>query len=268
MKGKGSSILACVLAVSLVFLSGCSQQPQDEGPQYMDEAFIEDLGEGLEKRWELSDKDAAEDPTGYSTSEQMTSYVQAEIDAVGDYANADFEDPELRELAVSYINVLNDSLEAAKSYSINNTDSLMEWEEIYQERTMLLKDLVANYDVEVSEEHESTLNELVAAGNAAQKTADVKSALEGLASSIQFDFGDDGYGLVTGTTTVANSTGMNFETVQFDVQLYDEAGVRIETTYATVDNWADGEAVNLEIYVTSGVMPASVKVVPSYYSLA
>lgn len=249
-------------------LAGCSQPEQDDSPEYQDAAFLSDLGKGLDARWELIDKVTEDSPDEELTSENMTAYVQAELDAVDKYSNAAFEDSDLRELAISYINVLHDSLEVAETYSVNSNVSLTEWGSVYEERTVLLKDIASNYDIKVSSEHESDLNQLVSEGAAVQQTADIEAALQSIADTMQFSFVDDGYGSITGTATVTNNTGTNFASVQFDVQLYDEGGVRTDTEYAYVDNWNDGETVNLDVYVTSGSMPATVKVIPSYYEIA
>lgn len=268
MKKRLCVLLSLLAALMFIPLAGCSQPEQDDGPEYQDAAFLTDLGRGLDARWDLIDKIQADSPDEELTSQNMTAYVQAELDAVDKYSNAAFEDSELRELAISYINVLHDSLEAAETYSVNNDVSLAEWGSIYEERTILLKEIASNYDIAVSDEHESDLSQLVSEGAAVQQTADIEAALQSIADSAQFSFVDDGYGSITGTATVTNDTGTNFTSVQFDVQLYDEAGVRTDTAYAYVDNWNSGETVNLDVYVSSGIMPVSVKVVPSYYEIA
>lgn len=269
MKIRLSIVLAITLALCFALCGCASQQPESNEPDYQDAAFLADLAKGLEARWDLNNDFAAENPDGLETSESMKSYVQAEIDAVGDYANAEFEDPKLREYAVSYINILNECLDAAGSYSTNNIESLTRWTDLYNERTMLLKDIVSEYEVPISSEYQSNLSDIVANGNAAQKTEEVESALQAVADTAQFVFEPDEYGyLHNGTATVTNNTGTDFAAVIFDVQMYDENGVRIESTTASVNNWNDGETVVLTAYITTGVAPASVKVVPNYYELA
>lgn len=169
MKIRLSIVLAITLALCFALCGCASQQPESNEPDYQDAAFLADLAKGLEARWDLNNDFAAENPDGLETSESMKSYVQAEIDAVGDYANAEFEDPKLREYAVSYINILNECLDAAGSYSTNNIESLTRWTDLYNERTMLLKDIVSEYEVPISSEYQSNLSDIVANGNAAQK---------------------------------------------------------------------------------------------------
>lgn len=268
MKKKVVAIVAVVM-IAAMSMFGCAQQTENNEPEYMDEAFLSDLGKGLEARWDLNEQYEKENPDGLDTSESMKSYVQAELDAVGGYANAQFEDSRLREYAVSYINILNDCLEAADSYNPNNIDSLTKWSSLYDERTMLLQEIFENYEVTISEEHQSNLNDVLSNGKAAQKTEEVKTSLQAIADSAQFAFEPDEFGNVyNGTATVTNNTGMDFATVTFDVQMYDENGVRTESTVAAVNNWGNGETVVLTAYLSSGVVPASVKVVPNYYEVA
>lgn len=199
----------------------------------------------------------------------MKSYIQAELDAIGEYPNAEFEDSKLHELAVSYINILNESMEAADSYNTSNYDSLMTWQDIYNKRTIILKDILENYEVKTSDKHEDARNTILSNGKAAQKSEDVEAAFQSIADSIEFTFASDEYGNnMHGKATVSNNTGMDFKTVLFDVQMYDEAGVRTDSTTVSTNNWNNGETVVLDTYVPSGIAPATVKVVPNHYELA
>lgn len=254
--------MACILV-----LTGCQGKESDD-PGYQDEAFLADLGKGLNNRWDLSDRFERESDASL-TAEQFEQLVQCELDSIEKYANEKFEDSELRELAVSYVNVLHEQQEASDLYASTSldVDAINEWNSIYNERVSILKEILDSYEVKTDEKHENVRSQLMTDGRNAQKAANVKAALQNIADGIQFAFADDGWGNITGTATVTNNTGMNFETAQFDIQLYDEAGVRTETTYSSVENWNDGETVNIEIYVGNAGSPASVKVVPSYWSL-
>lgn len=257
--------LACCAMASLLLLTGCEGKSEDPG--YQDEAFLVDLGKGLDRRWDLSDK-LDEEGRG-DTAEELEELVQCELDSIEKYANEKFEDPKLRELAVSYINVLHEQYDASDAYASTSTDidSINKWNSVYSKRVIILKDILDNYEVKTNKKHDETRSQIMTNGRTAQEAEDVKSALQTVADGIQFTFEDDGYGNISGTATVTNNTGINFVTAQFDVQLYDAAGVRIETTYASVENWNDGETVNLDIYAGDAGMTASVKIVPSYYEV-
>lgn len=261
------ALLACI-ALSFVALAGCTQQQADEGPDYQDEAFLTDLGKGLDARWDLTAAHDQAHPNEDATASDMKSYIQAELDAIEKYSNATFEDTKLHELAISYINALKKTSEAAESYNASNYDSLEEWSEAYNERVMVLKEILENYNVVTSDRHKDTRDEVMSDAKYAQSAADAKAAMQSLADTMVFSFTDSGYGTITGSATVANTTEYDFKSASFDVQLYDEAGVRIETDYASTENWTAGESVVFEIYVSSEKIPATVKVVPSYYEVA
>ena len=261
-------LLCGALLMALIFSTGCQSGPQSEEPSYADEAFLVDLGKGLDRRWDLSDQLEENNPGGAVTAEQLEELVQAELDSIEKYAGEKFEDTKLQELAISYINALKDTQNASDAYaSQTDISSYQKWQTVYNNRAMILKDILDNYDVQTSEKHDATRSQLLSSGTIAQEAADVEAALQVIADSIQFTFSDDGWGNITGSATATNNSGISFVTAQFDVQLYDENGVRLETTYANVDNWNDGETVNLDIYVSSQTMPASVKIVPSYYDV-
>lgn len=261
-----TSLFCCIMACMLA-LTGCQNKAADD-PGYQDDAFLVDLGKGLNRRWDLSDK--YDEESDSMTSEQFEELVQCELDSIEKYANEKFEDSKLRELAISYVNVLHEQRDASDLYASNNLDidSINKWNSIYNERVSILKDILENYEVKTAEKHKETRSQLMTDGRNAQKAADTKAALQSIADSIQFTFADDGWGNITGTATAANNTGMSFTTAQFDIQLYDEAGVRTETTYHSVENWNDGETVNIEIHISGASAPASVKVIPSHWELS
>lgn len=266
---KKSIAILLAIMIAAFACAGCTPQPQaDEGPNYQDQAFLTDLGKGLDARWTLVDQDEENNPDEANSSEKLESYIQAELDCIDGYSNAEFEDSQLHELAISYINVLNESMKAAESYSLSDTNSLLAWNNVYSDRVIILKDLASNYAIPVSNAHQSNLKDIVADGKAAQQTEDNDAAIQQLADSIVFTFNTDEFGIVTGTATAVNSTGLNLKSVIFDVQMYDASGVRIESTTTSANNWNDGETIVLNAYVSSNTIPATVKVVPNYYEIA
>lgn len=252
-------VIACMLVAGLL---GCSQQSQEStGPDYKDQAFLTDLGKGLEARWAIND--GSEE----ATSESLKMAIQAEKDAIDQYRTAEFEDAKLQELAIKYLNALNDTMEQAEAYSPSNYDSIEAWSKAYDNRTMILNEIVSGYDVTVSSKYQNYLNELLANGKAAQKASDNDAIVQGVADSIEIVFESDSYGYVTGKATMTNASELDFDYISFDVQLYDAAGTRIDTTYLSVDNWGPGETVVDDVYIGDGAVPATYKIIPDGYSL-
>lgn len=252
-------VIVSMLAISLL---GCSQQSQEgAGPDYKDQAFLTDLGKGLEARWAINDNN---DET---TSESLKKAIQAEKDAIDQYRTAEFEDAKLQELAIKYLNALNDTMDQAEVYSPNNYDSLEAWSKAYDNRTMILNEIVSGYDVTVSSKYQSYLDDLLANGKAVQKTSDNDAIVQGIADSIEIVFESDSYGYVNGKATMTNTSELDFDYIYFDVQLYDAAGTRTDTTYLSVNNWGPGETVVEDVYVGDMVVPATYKIIPDGYSL-
>ena len=252
-----------IIGMLVLSLFGCSQQAQqNSGPDYKDQAFLADLGKGLEARWAIGDNHDT------ISSDVLKEAIQAEKDAIDQYRTAEFEDTELQELAIRYLNSLDDTMEKAGMYAPDNYDSMEAWSKAYDNRTMILNEIVSNYDVDVTSQYQSYLDDLVSNGKAAQKTSDNDLAVQELADSIKIVFESDSYGYINGEATLLNTSELDFEYITFNVQLYDDTGVRTDSTYISVSNWKPGETVIEDVYVGDNAMPTNYKIVPDGYTLA
>ncbi len=258
IKRVASVVLFALLALGC--FSACSQEASS-GSAYKDQLFLGDLARGLEARWDL-----AERHEGEATAESLGACVEAELRCVEDYANAQFEDTALRELAISYIETLQESARIASTYNSYDIEALISWNETYAQRTKTLRNIVELYDIPVSERYRKYLDDLVVDGRSAQIAEDSEAAVEGIASSINLVFEKTGYH-VEGTAIVTNATEYSFESISFSVQLYDDAGVRTETSSIYVDNWASGEAVAVNVHVSSDEIPSKWVIQPGAYRI-
>ena len=120
LKRKFNS-LACVVLCGSLLLSGCSSignadSESSQTTQYADQNFIKSLSTGLESRWQLRDKFDAEHAKNNTADvidvDEYTTLINTELNAINQYKNAEFQDSKLQEKALSYINALNDSLQA------------------------------------------------------------------------------------------------------------------------------------------------------------
>lgn len=252
-----------IIGMFALSLFGCSQQaPENPGPDYQDQAFLADLGKGLEARWAVSDK------YDETSSDVLKEAIQAEKDAIGKYRTAEFEDTELQELAIRYLNSLDDTMEKAEMYAPSNYDSTEAWSKAYDNRTMILNEIVSDYGIDVAPKYQSYLDDLVSNGKAAQKTSDNDLTVQKLADSIEIVFEPDGYGYINGKATLTNTSELDFEYATFSIQLYDDAGIRTDSTYISVNNWKSGETVIEDVYIGDNALPANYEVVPDGYTLA
>ena len=115
-----------IIGLSCLVLSGCaSEEPAAEEPTYADQSFISDMKNGLQARWKLNEEDEAEE--GYDEilvnseeyQEMMNNYIQAELDYVEKYQNEKFEDSNLQEIAVKYVNLLKQHKDACQYMTVD-----------------------------------------------------------------------------------------------------------------------------------------------------
>lgn len=256
-----------VLSIVLIFgLIGCSPQQQGSvGANYQDQAFLTDLVKGLEARWAINDKNKETDTETSSTTLQEA--IRAEKDKIDKYRTAEFEDTKLQELAVRYLNTLDESMDIAEKFSSNDYECIEAWSKTYGDRTMVLNEIASNYDLKVSSKYQKYLDDLIANGKTAQSNSDNDEAVQKLANAIEIVFETDSHGYTRGNTTITNTSNLNFEYIGFDVQLYDDSGVRTDTSSLYVNNWKSGETIAEEVYIGKEDAPAKYVVVPSGYSL-
>ena len=233
------------LLLSLV-ITGCNGGAQEASePDYADDEVISAMADGLEKRFDVADDQAESGEP--QTAETYSDAVQAEIDALDSFRSREFEDSELQESVISYINLLNDCVELTEEYPVDTVEFYDAWNELYQDRVVALRGFVENYGLELDEGHEATLDEMMIEANAAVEKDERERVMQELVDSIAF------------------TTGYSLSNVGFVLGLYDADGVRAEETYANVNSWPDGETVVLEAF---GETDASqIKVELDYYGI-
>ena len=254
--------ISLLLAMSL---SACASDAPSgsEGPDYADDEVMASLAQGLENRFDTAD---AQDAAGAEVNaEYYANVINEELDQVLPYRDRQFEDSDLQEAVLSYANILEDSLELTETYPVDSIEFLDEWTALYNERTVLLQQFVNDYHLTVDEAHQDTLDELLVNANAVTQRTQTEDAVNALAGSITFEQQDDGYGSYTYIATAENTSGINFGSFGLVLALYDDDGVRVEETYASVSSWAAGETVRFEAYGTTGA--TQIKVSVDYYEV-
>lgn len=262
---KRCSLLSLLaVAACALLLVGCAGGSGDQGEtEYADDAFIASLAKGYEARDTLVEQSAKEK----GSVEYYEKLVDAELSQVEQYQAAQFQDSKLQEAAIAYINALKDQRAAAGLYSTDNDQYKKDWQKAYDKRTELLCVFVEDYGLTVSGSHQDSLDALVSHGKKVTRDNSEKAAIESLAASIVPEFTQE-YSSYTGKATVTNNTGFDFDSISFEVELFDASNVKIETAYMSASHWLDGETVVLECYASTQDAPATVKVVPSYYQIA
>lgn len=231
-----------MLSVSVVACSsGGDSKDESKGK---DKQFIEDLGKGLKKRWDLASKEEA----GTLNLEQNQAYekfVEAEMDAVSKYKDAEFDSPELGKLAKDYIKALEDSKEAIKYYSNDPLKFSELWEKPYNERSTILLTLVDKFGLKVDEKEFKVLKDNAQVVN---EENDSKEKIDAMVKGIKFEKVKDEYDWKTYQATVENTGDLDLQDFYLDINLIDKDGVIIETQTSTSVNgtWKKGQKVRLE----------------------
>lgn len=259
-----AAALACALAASMALLAGCGAQgKQEDQPEHADEAFMQSLAKGYEARDALVGSSTKAD----KSAEYYEKLVDAELNQVEKYQSSQFDDSKLQENAIAYINSLKDQRAAAELYSTDNDKFRQDWQKAYDKRTALLKTFVSDYGLTVSSSCQDSLDKLVSHGKKVERDNNEKAAVESLASSIDLEFTEK-HSSVSGQATVANNTGYDFDYINFNVELFDSSGVKVETASLYATHWLNGETVVLNCYTSQKEAPAAIKIVADSYQVA
>ena len=263
LKKATVALIAClVLSLTCLALTACSSQAKNDGPDYADDEAMDIIAKGFKAR---SDFIASKDYTGEDADKKKA--VQSEIDSDSSLKDRQFEDSNLHEVVLSYLNSLDKQLEVLNNYSSSSLDFYTAWQKVYDERSILLKKMVDDYGLTVDKSCQEALDEIVANGNSASKKEDVETSLNSVISAATFEVTNDGYGYYGYTAVVENTTGYNFKNVGLVVALYDSDGVKAKELYASTNGWEKGEKVKFDAGTTD-VNAANVKATVEYYDLA
>lgn len=258
---KIAVILLCI-GVGIGSLTGCgttNNKAADSGSaveevKYCDDDFVKDFGKGLEKRWKLTDADENKD--GYDDIElnsdqwkkMMLTYINAELDTIEKYTNEKFENTALQENAIKYINLLKQQKESCDYITVDYDKYSEKADEIYNERSKIIKDMVENYGVTVDEKYQDTLNEFLTNSQLVEEDESLKEAVGLMLGKIEITTTDDGTGYYTCEGYVENTTGYDFDNISIKFNLYDDEGVLVDNQPCYLENFTNGTKARLEFY--------------------
>lgn len=249
---KKIAILAAsaVLSFTLCACTQTDQQSQEQqAPDYADDEAMAIIADGFENRSVVLDE-KSDDSNSEEIVANLKKAVQAEIDTDNQLKSRQFEDSKLQEDVLSYLNLLDDSLDILNNYGYLTTEYSQKWTEIYDKRTALLKTFVDNYGLTVNKENEETLSQMVANGAGVTEKTNRENAIKSLASSISWEWADQGYGIYGYSAVATNTTEYSLSNVSLTLYLYDANNIKTEAS-AHTSSWKAGETVQLQAYGTS-----------------
>ena len=221
---------------------------------YADEAFMESLKIGLQNRWDASKEndDMLKENGGVypDTQTEKNSYyicIDAELEQISDYTSKQFENTKLQESAIAYINILDDSRKCVDKYlPADNYRFSEEWGKIYNQRSKAIKEFVNVYGLTVDEEYQSTLDEFLSTASYVEEKEDKEEEVQQLVNSIEFELKEDVEGYKTYSAVVENTTDINFEFINLEINLLDADGVIVESTNSNINNFNSGSKARFE----------------------
>ena len=254
--------LGVILGALLLVLVACGSNVETK-EETADKTFMTDLAKGLEKRWDLAEKfEKIKDPTSSQTEDYYNKFIDAELDSIKDYKDEKFKDTKLQSLVLQYINILKDSKEVIRD--INTLDGAEKWAELYSDRTKILLQFKNNYGLKVDSKYKTTLDDLEKDGQKAAKEDEVKNKVTSMVDNIKFVYKSEPYDdtYKKYQATVENTTGVDLENFSGQVNLVDDSGVTVSSTYVSTDNWKAGSKVLFE-FTTDKIFTKTV-ITPTY----
>lgn len=214
------------------------------------EDFRNNLAAGLNARLALVDSDMLSNAD--KSVDKNTSYINAELDALGKYEDYVILDKWLDILAKRYFDALDSQL-AAIEYA--ETDGLKYHEYYmlkgYNERVMVLANLQADYGFDIGETYASDFEEMTDEGNTLLE-------LKELAAQQQPVRILTGSGMSDYTAELVNVTELDLSGSYISIYPMDENGEPYDTYGGAAGSWKPGERLDIYFMGTRELMPTTV----------
>ena len=227
-------IVCMVLVFSMLVLLGCGEKLST------DEAFIKDLESGLEARWDIADGDNDDD----ESKEYWESLFDAELNKISKYEDKEFEDKTLGKLAKEYIEAIEGGKKALDKHDPESNYQRFwnDYSPYYGQRTKVFNKInKGGYGLKVTDsKYQDNFDGLVANGWAVN-----------LMETIKFKKIDDGWGNITYKAKEKNTSGYDYDYLQFEILEKDKDGNTVNTTYSNVSNWDNGTEREMDFFVDS-----------------
>lgn len=241
MKKIFSLFFALLMVIGIL---GCSNQPEKAKEKIApDDVFIEEFSKAINERWAEQDKieESEEDKKYY---EKNVEILEKELEAI-EKNLANVEDKELKELGNQYVEGAKFQIEMFKT---NDWELQMEYsEKSEQVRKPALIKLVDEYNVIIEEEFQQTYKDFKEQATVINKENDANSFAEKLAQEIVFEKTTDEYGDPMYTAIVENTSDIEFDSLQYDVQFKDSDGIVVGNDYIYLENFIPGTKHKVEL---------------------
>ena len=226
-------------AIMAAVLSGCGEQVKN------DETFMTNLAKGLEARWKIAD---TTNDTAYTDAEErdyLEQVCQAELEAIGDIDEYEFEDADLKELAKDYVENLNVQKEATSSYGKDDEQFVEQFSKIgYAGRAKDIYLIHNDYTITVDEDYDDDLSDICSLGKDVIEEDEKLKALDSvLSNDLTLEFNGD-----VNVLLLENVTDFDYENIEFDITLYDKDDAEVYNEPYYVEKFEAGSKNKHEVY--------------------
>lgn len=215
------------------------------------EDFRNNLAAGLNARLALFNSE--EYVNSHEFVDLMTSYINAELDALGKYEDYVILDKWLDILAQRYFDALDSQL-AAMEYADTDGIKYREYFELkgYNERVMVLANLQADYGFDIGETYASDFEEMTDEGNTLLELKELAAAQPQPVLILT------GSGMCDYTAELVNVTELDLSGSYISIYPMDENGEPYDTYGGAAGSWKPGESLDIYFMGTRELMPTTV----------
>ncbi len=263
-----------VLLISIVMLTfmltGCTEQAGENMSD--DERFIANLEKGLEARWALTESEEYNNEKMESASTAQLQkadrlFVESELDAIGDLADYEFEDTEIKQLAEKYMKGLQLQKEGVQYQGTTEyTKQQQTWDLGYYYRIICISELHDKYGLTVNSRYKQVFEDCIAEVVTAKKAVAVQEFVDKLSATIEYslDYEKSDEWDTCYTAIINNTTDYEIDSLEIDVDFLDANGVVVYQTADYLSNIKPGSKIKSSIYyyedITGGFDRMDIKV--------
>lgn len=227
---------------------------EEEKKNLVDKAFMEALSTGLEKRWDSTDDSLV-------IKSDWDKYPTLELEEIEGFENQEFNDPELKSLAVEYINHLREQKNIPRSATEDLANTGLAWNSTGNDRCRLLTQFKEKYGLIVDEKYNNNLNMM------AENYHDENYDTTGLVSELHIEEFNDNGGVLHYKLSGVNDTDITFNDLSFQLQVEDREGAIIGQVYSNpIAVLSPGQKFTVDIYGSGAEQFPSIKDVFIYVS--
>lgn len=228
----------------VIGILGCSNQSEEDKEKTSpNDVFIKEFSEAINERWAEQDKlDESEEDKIYN--EKNVEILEKELETI-EKSLANVEDKELKELGNQYVEGAKYQIEMFKT---DDLDLQFEYSEKSEQlRKPAFIKLVDEYKVIIEEEFQQTYKDFKEQATVINKENDANNFAEKLAQEIVFEKTTDEYGDLMYTAIIENTSDIEFESLQYDVQFKDSNDIVVGNDYIYLGNFSPETKQKVEL---------------------